>query len=244
MHRAAELGHGDQRDVFHAIAQVLIKGRERLAELRQIVGELAVGGLSADLVDVRVPAADIGERHFHADVGLDQLRDLLQAFAEAAVAIVRAIGRHVGLLLDGLHDLDRVERLFAGAMQRRVQRIFIHALEGGRAARIVHLKIVQAADRDGIVVAAQRARQVIAQADGAQRRCRAGFFRQRPIQPAVGSAFEAGRAGLHVILRVEMRARGIGRAYRVHDRQMPRVEHRLERRERRMQSEESVQIDG
>ncbi len=69
-------------------------------------------------------------------------------------------------------------------------------------------------------------------------------LRQRPIQPAVGGAFKAGRAGLHVILRVEMRARGIGRAHGVDNRQMPRVEHRLERRERRMQSEESVEIDG
>ena len=66
---------------------------------------------------------------------------------------------------------------------------------------------------------------------------------ERPIQPSVG-AFKAGRAGLHVILRIEMRARGIGRAHGVDNRQMPRVEHRLERRERRVQSEESVQIDG
>ena len=81
---AAELRHRDHRDIFHAIAQVLIKRRQRLAELRQIVGKLSVRWLPADLIDVRVPAADVGERHFHSHIRLDQLRDLLQAFAEAA----------------------------------------------------------------------------------------------------------------------------------------------------------------
>src|ERR1700722_13355344 len=55
---------------------------------------------------------------------------------------------------------------------------------------------------------------------------------------------KARRTGLHVILRVEMRARGIGRAYGVHNGQMARVEHGLERSERGVQAEESVQIDG
>ena len=41
-----------------------------------------------------------------------------------------------------------------------------------------------------------------------------------------------------------MRARRIGRAYRMHDRQIARIVNRLERRERRMQPEEAVQIDG
>ena len=44
------------------------------------VGELA---LRRALVDVRVPAADVGERDLEADVRLDQLRDLPQRLAEA-----------------------------------------------------------------------------------------------------------------------------------------------------------------
>ena len=66
------------------------EGRQRLAELAQQVGKLALGGALAHFVDVVVPAADIGERHLHADVGFDQLRDLLQAVAEAAARDTRA----------------------------------------------------------------------------------------------------------------------------------------------------------
>ena len=120
------------RDIFHAIAQVLIERRERLAEFRQIVGQLAELA-AAHFVHVRVPAADIGERHFQSDIGFDQSRDLLQALAESAARILRAIRRHVALLLDGLHDLHGAERLLAGAVQHRVERMVVHALERGRA---------------------------------------------------------------------------------------------------------------
>ena len=64
----------------------------------------------------------------------------------------------------------------------------------------------------------------------------------RFIQPSC-VAFRPGRAGLHVVLRVEVRARRIGRADRVDDRQVLRVEERLQRRERRMQAEEAVEVD-
>ena len=47
------------------------------------VGELA---LRRALVDVRVPAAEVGERHLEADVGLRELRDLLQRLAERRCA--------------------------------------------------------------------------------------------------------------------------------------------------------------
>ncbi len=86
---AAELGHGDQRDVCHAIAQVLMESRERLAKLRQVIRKLSRSGLAAHFVHVRVPAADVGEGHFQADVGLDQPRDLLQTFAKPAIRILQ-----------------------------------------------------------------------------------------------------------------------------------------------------------
>ena len=46
------------------------------------VGELA---LRRALVDVRVPAADVGERDLEADVRLDQLRDLPAAPGRTAL---------------------------------------------------------------------------------------------------------------------------------------------------------------
>ena len=61
----------------------------------------------------------------------------------------------------------------------------------------------------------------------------AGGLGQRAVHPAAVGGLQPGRAGFHVVLRVEMRARGVGRAGRVDDRQVPLVEQRLERRERR-----------
>src|SRR5205814_4235071 len=63
------------------------------------------------------------------------------------------------------------------------------------------------------------------------------------IEPAVGGAFVVGRAGLHVILRVEVRARRARAADGLYWRQHLPIVERLERRERRMQSEESIEID-
>ena len=65
----------------------------------------------------------------------------------------------------------------------------------------------------------------------------------RAIEPAVFGGFDAGRAGLHEILRVEMRARGIGRAGGVNDGELVFVKERLEWREAGVQAEEAVEID-
>ncbi len=66
---------------------------------------------------------------------------------------------------------------------------------------------------------------------------------QGAIQPAVFGGFDAGRAGLHEVLRIEVRAARIGRAGGVHDGQMALVPERLQGRHRGMQSEEAVEID-
>ena len=56
--------------------------------------------------------------------------------------------------------------------------------------------------------------------------------------------FTPGVADLHVVLRVEVRARAVGRAARVHDGQRAVVPERLQRRHARMQAEEAVEIDA
>ncbi len=48
------------------------------------------------------------------------------------------------------------------------------------------------------------------------------------VEPAVVGGLDAGRAGFHVVLGIEMRARGIGRAGGMNDRQVPLVPERLE----------------
>ena len=67
---------------------------------------------------------------------------------------------------------------------------------------------------------------------------------QGAIQPAIVRRFHARRAGLHVILRVKVRAGGIGRAGRVNDGQLAVVKQRRQRRERRVQAEEAIEVHG
>ena len=63
------------------------------------------------------------------------------------------------------------------------------------------------------------------------------------VEPPVARALVVGRAALHVVLRVEVRARVARAADRVHRRENAVVPERLERRERRVQPEEAVEID-
>ena len=69
------------------------------------------------------------------------------------------------------------------------------------------------------------------------------FSLQRAVEPAILRALDAGRAGFHVVLRVEVGAGHVGRAGGVHDGEMALVVERLEGGERGMQAKESVEIE-
>ncbi len=66
---------------------------------------------------------------------------------------------------------------------------------------------------------------------------------QNAIEPSVGRALHARRARFHVVLRIEVRARGVGRAGGVHDGKVPLVPQRLEAGKRGMQAKESIQVN-
>ncbi len=66
---------------------------------------------------------------------------------------------------------------------------------------------------------------------------------QRTIEPSIFGHFHAGRAGFHEILRIEMRARRVGRSGSVNNGEMALLPQRLKRRQRGMQSEEPIEID-
>jgi len=66
---------------------------------------------------------------------------------------------------------------------------------------------------------------------------------EHPVHPPAGRALVVGNAGLHEILHVKMRARGIGRAAGVDHRQMLGAVERGEGVHRRVQAEESVEVD-
>ena len=67
VHRAAELRHREHDGVGHAIAEV---GDERRDAAREVVEPRRELALRRSLVDVRVPAADVGERDLEPDVRL------------------------------------------------------------------------------------------------------------------------------------------------------------------------------
>src|SRR5215475_11754632 len=56
---AAELGHGYNHHVFHAVAKILTEGRDRVGKLIQKIGKLTV------LVLMVIPAIDLGKRCLH-----------------------------------------------------------------------------------------------------------------------------------------------------------------------------------
>ena len=144
--------------------------RERLRELAQDIGDLA---LRAAFVHMVIPAADVGKRDLHAEVRLDELRELLQAVAETATRIIRA-GRGLVLRWIGrLQHLHRIEGLLARAMQHRVDRLVIHRFEGvGDGRRVwvasANAEIVDVIHGDRTLAAGQDARQSRAQRDGAE----------------------------------------------------------------------------
>ncbi len=85
---ASEFAHRQNRDIGHAVAQIEVKRFESRSELIQAPRQLA---LRTALIDVRVPAAALGERDFDADIGLNELRDLLQRIAQYEKARLKVL---------------------------------------------------------------------------------------------------------------------------------------------------------
>ena len=102
--RAAEFGHRDYHDVFHAVAHVTIKGGQTLSEFSQTIRKLA--SLVA-LIGVCVPARDVGESDFKPDVGFDELCDLQQRLSKRRRWISRTI---LGLVLLRVGFFQHVHR--------------------------------------------------------------------------------------------------------------------------------------
>ena len=99
--------------------------------------------------------------------------------------------------------------------------------------------------RNGWRGTAQHARKICAHGDRAKGRD--VYFRnifESAVEPTVVGGLESGRARFHEILRVEMRASGIGRASRVYDSEFVSVKERREGGQAWMQSEKAVKVHG
>ena len=245
IHGAAKLRHRQHDRVRHAIAEVGDERGDAAREVVEAAGELA---LCRALVDVRVPAAEVGERDLEADVRFGQLRDLPERLAERAAWIVGAVLGLVLRRIGHLEHLDRVERLTARAVQHAIGRGGVLRFER-RADHVARLagadaELADLVDRECGRRARQHARQLRRQRDGAERRRRLDAARlQVPVQPAVLRALHARRARLHVVLRVEVRPGRVGRPAGVDDCQIAPIPERLERLQARVEAEETIEIE-
>jgi hypothetical protein len=93
--------------------------------------------------------------------------------------------------------------------------------------------------------AAQAARHLLPDPDGAQRRRVAGVVRgQMAADPTGGRAVEVGETALHQLHGLEVTARLVGGAAGMHDRPVTRLPRRQKRRQRRVDSKETIQIQS
>src|SRR5581483_9235695 len=144
----------------------------------------------------------------------------------------------------GLEQRGSLESLGACDLYCTVGAAPVERLERASRLCIADLKIADILQRYRGVMTTQSPRQYRTNCDGTQRRSTPGPIHDCPVDPAIVCCFDPGRAGFHIVLRVEMRARRIGRASGMSDREVARLEERQHRREGGMQSEEAIQVQG
>src|SRR5215210_5848973 len=114
-HSPAELRHRQHHDVIHSLAEVLVKrsysGTELLQQISQLPTRIA-------LVDVRVPAVDVGKSDFQANAGFDELSYLQERIAKRIPWILRAIFRFVLRRIGRLQIINCLESLSTHVSQR------------------------------------------------------------------------------------------------------------------------------
>jgi len=139
-----------------------------------------------------------------------------------------------------------MECLASGGLQERVLAIGVERPEGAGRLPVADLEIAQVLDGHGGVGAAHGARQDVAHGHGAHGRDLRGAIgaRHGPVHPSVGGSLQAGCGGFHEVLRVEVGAGRIGRSGGVYDSEVPLVPDGFEGSKRRVQAEETIQVDS
>src|SRR5262252_7735312 len=167
-----------------------------------------------------IPTSDICESRFNTSIGFDEPRDLLEGITESTL-ILSAVGWSVWVPIDRLDHLHRFERFLARSHQPRIGRRRVHGFQNGRHFFISGVELLQVVDCYGLMVAAKRPRQLGTDGNRAKGR-RARIERKGTIEPTVLARF-AGRSRFHEVLSIKMRARWIGGACGVNDRQLTTV---------------------
>ncbi len=138
-----------------------------------------------------------------------------------------------------------VKRVIGRSLQRLIGRTRIRLFERlTRPHAAAYPEFAHARHRQRRRGALQGSRHLAPDGDRGERRLVLVGHLQIAVQPAVLRALDPWRGRLHVILRVEVRARAVGRPARLHDRKRAIVPERLQRRHAGMKTEEPVEIDG
>src|SRR5215510_4930560 len=248
-HGAAELRHGQHDHVAHALPQVAIEGGQVLGELGETEGELPA---LVALVGVRVPAPHVGEGDLEPDVGLDELGNLSQAVAKPTPRILRAVLGREALRIGGLEQLHRVEGLAARAVEDVAHALLVQRLEApprvdparSRSPHFLfHVEVRHRPHGHRADVSSESPGKLRPHGHRAEGPGTVdGHGLQPAREPAVRRGLHPGRARLHVVLGVEVRTRGVGRAAGVDDGESPILPERLERAHGGMQPEEPVEV--
>ena len=248
---APELRHGEHDHVGHAVAQIAVQRGQPLGEVGEPVGELpslgALGGVS-------VPAAGVRERDLQPHVGPDELGDLPQALAEAPARDTARRWRGPGPAGSALRSIFtaskvsrpvpwRRSRTPLSYMDSKPRRAFTAPGIAGPASDFTSKSaMLLIATAPASPRSTRGSREPMATARNGDAPGRGVAWSPRASQPS-GGALHAGRSRFHVVLRVEVRARGVGRAAGVDHGEPARVPQRLERRQRRVQAEEAVEVE-
>ena len=214
--RAAELGHREHHDVAQPVPEVPGERREPLTQLGEARGQLP---LAPALVDVRVPPGDVRERHLQAQVPLDELRDLLQRPPQPAPRVLRVVRRPILRRIRLPQQLYRLEGFLRGRRQQARRRAGVQLFEGAgeavarRSLGRAQPERLQVVDRERRGRPREDAGELRSERDRAERRVVVlPVVPAVAVEPAVRGGLHPRRARLHVVLRVEVAARGVGRA--------------------------------
>ena len=207
------------------IAEVDPESAQRLREFAQHIGDLA---LRAAFVDVMVPAADVGKCDLHSQVGFDELGELSEAVAETtawdnlrpAPACTSTGSADFSIFTASKVSWPVPCITVSTELAYMASKVFEDGRRFGFAS--ADAKIVDVVYRDRRFLSGENSWQRRAERDGAEGGLVGGLGQesQTSIQPSVFGGLDAGRAGLHKILRIEVGAAWVGRSGRMHDRQM------------------------
>ena len=117
---------------------------ERRDSLRQIAQQVRKLSLHATFIHMVIPAAAIEKGDFETKIRFEQFGNFHEAFPEAAIWIVRAVFRRIGIGIDFLELVDGFKRFLADAAHGLVHRLRVHGLKAAfdSLLRTVHLELL------------------------------------------------------------------------------------------------------